>query len=133
MNNLEYRTLIQGLGGIASVYGNDPNYGWKPVTMTPDYLTIHNPNFDFVELARAFGIPDGQRVQDPQEVRSALRAGFEHVLKQKRSYVVEFFTNPDPKPDQPDVPEPLSAHEPALEQLGVPPLDIFFQEEVLVP
>jgi benzoylformate decarboxylase len=131
MNNLEYRTLIQGLEGVVSVYGDDPSYGWKPVTMAPDYLTIHDPNVDFLELARAFGVPDGQRVHDPREVYSALKAGFEHVLEQKRSYVVELFSDPNPKPDQPDVVESVS--ELAPDQTGVPPLDIFFRREVLVP
>jgi benzoylformate decarboxylase len=121
MNNLEYRTLIQGLNGVVSVYGDDPNYSWKPVTMAPDYLTIQDPNVDFLELARAFGVPDGQRVHDPREVYSALKAGFEHVLEHKRSYVVELFSDPNPEPDQPEVVESVSATEPAPDETGVPP------------
>ncbi len=103
---------------MVSTYGDNPDYGWKPVkpdTMAPDYLTIQKPGVDFLALARAFGVPDGQRVQDPRDVRSALKAGFEHVLNQKRSYVVELFSNPDPKPDQPE-PKSVSAAEAALEQ-----------------
>lgn len=125
MNNQEYRTLQLGLGQVVAAYGNEQGYNWKPVTMTPEYLTLRNPDFDFVSVARAFGVPDGITVEKPDDVKSALQHGIEQVLKQKKSFVIDMrIAQITPPPDANMFAEALKA-EPSIEQ---PSLDIFYQE-----
>jgi benzoylformate decarboxylase len=116
MNNREYRTLIQGLQTVVSAYSGDPEYGWEPVTTNPDYLQIRDPELNFIDLAKAFGIQAGQRVRRAAEVKDALRAGIDCVLRDRKSFVVEVFSDPEPTPDQPHIPPP--------------PLDIYYHKRM---
>jgi benzoylformate decarboxylase len=125
MNNLEYRTLIQGLGAVVAAYKDDPAYGWQPQTMNPDYLHIAKPNFNFVELASAFGVQNGARVKRPQDVKAALEVALDFVLNQKKAYVLELFSDPAVKPDQPRTKTKALAA--TIEQPEQPPLDVFYQ------
>lgn len=108
MNNVEYRTLLQGLVGVVSSYEDEKKYGWKPVTMDPEYLHIRKPDFDFVALAAAFGVTAGRRVAQPRDVKAALAEGIDHVLGKRGSYVLDIFTDPSVQPDVPPdkAPEP---------------------------
>lgn len=100
-NNQEYHTLQLGLGQVVQAYGSTPGYGWKPQTMDPEYLRIERPTFDFPQLAKAFGVPNGMVVTKPGEVKAALKAGMEHVLQKKESFVLDMRTakaTPAPPP-----------------------------------
>ncbi|PTL76497.1 benzoylformate decarboxylase [Vitiosangium sp. GDMCC 1.1324] len=94
MNNTEYRTLQVGLGQVVGAYGSAPGFEWKPVTMTPEYLTIRDPNFSFVELAKSFGVPNGRVVTKPQDVKAALKEGLECVRERKQSFVLDVRLDP---------------------------------------
>ncbi len=98
MNNQEYHTLQAGLGQVVQAYGSAPESGWHPVTMTPEYLTIRKPDFDFVALAKAFGIPDGRVVARPDEVYDAIREAVSFVMESGRAYVLDVRTNSNPGP-----------------------------------
>jgi benzoylformate decarboxylase len=134
MNNQEYHTLQAGLQQVVNAYGSAPDYGWHPVTMTPEYLTIQKPDIDFVALARAFGVEDGRIVRTPAEVYDAVRDGVEFVLRSKKSYVLDVRTNPNPPP----LPTPPSRKKllgkakaqaaPAADLSAPPALDAFYQE-----
>ncbi|HEX8264514.1 MAG TPA: thiamine pyrophosphate-binding protein [Pyrinomonadaceae bacterium] len=136
-NNREYRTLLQGLVAVVRYYADDPNYGWRPVSMEPSYLKIQQPDINFVELAKVFGVSNGRRVVEPGEVMAALQEGFEHVLTQKQSFVVEVFSDPNPSSATPDVLPKSAEAETALKASAAatdeasdaeppPPLDIFY-------
>ncbi|HEY0069913.1 MAG TPA: thiamine pyrophosphate-binding protein [Chloroflexia bacterium] len=129
MNNLEYRTLMQGLLAIEKYYGSDPDYGWKPVSNEPEYLTLQNPDFNFVEIAAAFGVPNGRRVRDPKEVKAALEEGFESVLKKKQPYLLELFTDRNPKSMPPSGALEAGHVQLTQDQDQAPPLDIFYYKE----
>ncbi len=135
MNNLEYRTLIQGLGVVVASYGKSSGYQWEPVSLDPSYLKIMGPEFNFLDLAKSFGVNHGSRVADPALVREAVDAGVAHVLREKTSYVIEIFSDPALAPDGPEpTPSParsLISHSrgetsPPLEQ---PPVDTFYQAQ----
>jgi benzoylformate decarboxylase len=133
MNNLEYRTLIQGLATVVAAYGNAEGYEWKPVTSDPTYLQIKGPDFNFVELAKSFGVHHGERVSDPAKVKAAVAAGVAHVRTKKTAYVLEIFTDRAVTPDGP--PPALAAGKKFLAArdigetappLNQPPLDVFY-------
>jgi benzoylformate decarboxylase len=94
MNNTEYRTLQVGLGQVVSAYGAAPGYEWHPVTLEPEYLTIRNPNFSFVELARSFGVTQGRVVTTPHEVKAALKEGIDCVRLRGQSFVLDVRLDP---------------------------------------
>jgi len=104
-NNREYHTLQVGLGQVVQAYGSTPGYGWHPQTMDPDYLRIERPSFDFPQLAKAFGVPDGLVVSDPKEVKAAVRAGVDHVLQKKGSFVLDVRTAQAPPTPPPTADE----------------------------
>jgi benzoylformate decarboxylase len=130
MNNQEYRTLQQGLQQVVNAYGSAPGYNWKPVTMTPDYLLLRDPDFDFVALAKAFGVPDGRTVKAPGGVREALRQGFDHVLQKKGSFVIDMRTDHStpPPPSGPDKTRQPRALQELRRYAEQPPVDIYYQE-----
>lgn len=131
-NNQEYHTLQVGLGQVVAAYGETPGYGWHPQTLDPDYLRIHRPTFDFPQLAKAFGVPDGRVVTDPRAVKEAVRAGVDHVLGKKGSYVLDLRTaqSPPPPPSTSDAQTAAAARQKRQEQYfaryaAQPPLDIY--------
>jgi benzoylformate decarboxylase len=136
MNNLEYRTLVQGLATVVAAYGNTEEYNWHPVSADPEYLKIRGPNFNFSQLAASFGVEHGERVTDPARVKAAINAGVEHVLTKKSAYVIEILSDPAVPADGPQ-PEPSPARalasrtapevdeiSPPMEQ---PPIDIYYE------
>jgi len=134
MNNLEYRTLIQGLATVAATYGHAPGYNWLPVTNDPSYLKIKRPEIDFVQLARSFGVHHGERVTDPLKVHAAVEAGVDHVMHKKTSYVIEIFSDPAVAADGPAAAEALRKVQARAALAGEtapppdqPPLDVYFQ------
>jgi benzoylformate decarboxylase len=137
MNNREYHTLQAGLQQVVAAYGSAPGFGWHPVTMTPEYLTIRKPDFDFVALAKAFGIPNGRVVERPDEVYAAVAEAVAFVLEKKEAYVLDVRTNPNPGPT-PAPPSKSAKHaglaadaleaSPAVDLSAPPPLDVYFQE-----
>jgi thiamine pyrophosphate-dependent acetolactate synthase large subunit-like protein len=93
--------------------------------MTPDYLTIRKPNFNFTKLAAAFGITGGGIVKQPGEVRAALKQGFDHVLTKKQSFVLDIrVPHAEPQPGA----KKTSASA-AVESLQPPPLDLYYYRE----
>jgi benzoylformate decarboxylase len=137
MNNLEYRTLIQGLSTVIAAYGNAEGYNWHPVTDDPGYLKIKGPDFNFLELARSFGVNDGIRVADPGKVKAAIEAGVKHVLETKTSYVIEVFSDPAIPPDGPTAnASPARLMAVKAKEVGEmsppvsqPPVDVYYQAE----
>ena len=133
MNNLEYRTLIQGLATVVAAYGNTEGYRWEPVTLDPGYLKIKGPDFDFLELAKSFGVNQGERVALPAKVKDAIEAGVTHVLTKKTAYLIEIFSDPAVTSD---APKPASAARKTLvaardigetaPPLDQPPLDVYY-------
>lgn len=127
MNNMEYHTLQLGLGQVVAAYGEQEGYRWKPKTMTPEYLTIVNPNFDFLSVARAFGIPNGRTVEHPGDVKDALREGFENVLKHGQSHVIDMrIEQQTPAPPA----GMLAAGGKEASPTGQPLLNIFYEDEL---
>ena len=125
MNNQEYRTLQVGLQQVIAAYGSAPGYNWKPVTDTPEYLLLRDPHFDFVAVARAFGVPHGRIVEKPADVREALREALEHVLDRNESYVIDMRTDhTTPAPD----PIKLRRVQEMQRFIQQPPIDVFYQE-----
>jgi benzoylformate decarboxylase len=131
-NNQEYHTLQVGLGQVVASYGSTPGYGWHPQTMDPDYLRIHRPTFDFPQLAKAFGVPDGMVVTDPKAVKAAIKTGMDHVLGKKGSYVLDLRTaqSPPAPPPTADAKTVQAARQARQEQYfaryaAQPPLDIY--------
>ena len=109
---------------MVQTYGSAPDYGWHPVTMTPEYLTIHNPDFDFVTLAKAFGVGEGRVVRKPSEVYDAVRDGVAYVMESGRSYVLDVRTNPNP----PSTPVGVTESAKGKARRSAPPaLDVFFR------
>jgi benzoylformate decarboxylase len=129
MNNREYHTLQLGLGQVVAAYGNQEGYRWKPKTMTPEYLTIENPNFDFVSLARAFGIANGRVVENPGEVKDALREGIENVLKNAQSHVIDMRI--EQQTPAPPAVMAMAHGAKATEELSSQPLlNVFYEDEL---
>lgn len=127
MNNLEYRTLQIGLGQVVAAYGDQEGYRWKPKTMTPEYLTITNPNFDFVSVAKSFGIPEGRVVENPADVKDALREGLENVLTKGQSHVIDMRI----EQQTPAPPAATLAHAAKAEGMTMQPLlNVFYQDEL---
>jgi benzoylformate decarboxylase len=91
-NNREYHTLQLGLDQVVASYGTAPAYMWKPKTKRPPYLRIVRPKLDYVAIANALGGADGEIVRRPREVKAAVRRGVEHVLRNKRSYILDMRT-----------------------------------------
>lgn len=134
MNNLEYRTLIQGLATVVAAYGNAEGYEWKPVTNDPSYLQIKGPDFDFIELAKSFGVHHGERVSDPAKVKAAIEVGVAHVLANKTAYVLEIFSDRAVTPDGPRAAVAARAKFAMARDIGEtapppdqPPLDVYYQ------
>jgi len=135
MNNREYRTLIQGLATVVAAYGHTEGFNWVPVTNNPSYLQIHKPDFDFLEIAKAFGVHHGERVTDPARVQGAIAAGVDHVLSQRTAYVIEISSDPAVMADgPPNAMEKLTAHAAEAGEAGPPsgqpPLDVFYHSTV---
>jgi benzoylformate decarboxylase len=130
MNNLEYRTLIQGLAAIVAAYGKSADYNWEPVSTDPGYLKIKGPDFNFVELAKSFGVPDGKCVQNPALLKDAIAAGVTHVLRERTSYVIEVMSDPAVIADGPQ-PAASSARRLVTGETSVPleqpPVDTYYQ------
>jgi benzoylformate decarboxylase len=131
-NNQEYHTLQVGLGQVVAAYGSTPGYGWHPQTMDPDYLRIHRPTFDFPQLAKAFGVPDGLVVTDPKAVKAAVKTGVDHVLQKKGSFVLDLRTaqSPPPPPSTADTQTGQASREARQERYfaryaAQPPLDVY--------
>lgn len=129
MNNQEYHTLQLGLQQVVAAYGNAEGYNWQPQTMDPEYLKIERPYFNFVELAKAFGVGNGLKVTKPADVKEAVRQGIEFVRKERQSFILDVRTAKNtPAPP----PAPLPSRESLLERyLAQPPLDIFHHQDVL--
>lgn len=127
MNNREYHTLQAGLQQVVTAYGDAPGFGWKPVTMTPEYLTLRNPEFSFVDVAKSFGVPNGQVIHRPDEVKAALKIAVEHVLTRHESYVLDIRTA------QVTPPPPAGAAGKGLQATAAPvappPLDFWFHQQ----
>jgi benzoylformate decarboxylase len=68
-NNRAYESLNLGLGRYRTFYPSPAGAGAIPE------FDLAEPMIDFVALARGFGV-DGQRIDDPAELASALEAGF---------------------------------------------------------
>ncbi|MCP3166892.1 thiamine pyrophosphate-binding protein [Myxococcus qinghaiensis] len=127
MNNREYHTLQAGLQQVVTAYGDAPGFGWKPVTMTPEYLTLRNPEFSFVDVAKSFGVPNGQVIHRPDQVKAALKIAVEHVLTRHESYVLDIRTA------QVTPPPPAGAAGKGLQATAAPvappPLDFWFHQQ----
>jgi len=122
-NNHEYHTLQLGLQQVIGAYGSAAGYQWHPATNDPDYLRIDRPRFDFVSVAKVFGIEQGEVVKKPGEVSAAIQRGVEYVLANNRSYILDIHTAKDtpavPSTDQALLKEMYRRYQ---EQ---PPLDFF--------
>lgn len=136
-NNQEYHTLQVGLGQVVATYGDTPGYGWHPQTLDPEYLRIQRPAFDFPQLAKAFGVPDGLVVTDPKAVKEAVRTGVDHVLQKKGSFVLDLRTAqaPPPPPPTADAQTIQAARESRRTQYmaryaAQPPIDIYHRRDV---
>ena len=127
MNNREYHTLQLGLQQVVTAYGSAEGYNWHPVTMSPEYLLIRDPNFNFVDLAKAFGIDNGQIVEKPADVKAALKEGIECVLNRKASYVIDMRTDQATPP--PAAKKGRMAMAAVERPSAPPPLDIYYQEK----
>lgn len=84
-NNREYKTLLQGLELVESIYH------WEP-SGDPWYLRLQDPPTSFVELAAAFGVR-GAAASNIGELRDALRKGIK-ALHVGEPFVVEALTSP---------------------------------------
>jgi benzoylformate decarboxylase len=94
-NNHEYHTLQLGLQQVVGAYGGAPGYQWHPATNDPGYLRIDRPRFDFVAVARAFGVDQGEVVKKPADVKAAIQRGVDYVLANNRSYILDIHTAKD--------------------------------------
>jgi benzoylformate decarboxylase len=128
MNNKEYRTLLQGLEAVIKYYQGEP-YDWKPVSTSPAYLHLENPDVDFVALAKAFGVADGRRVGRPDEVKAVLKEGLEYVLGKKKAFVVELFTEQNPATAAPVILPQEHRLQMVRSREEPPPLNIFYYKE----
>ncbi|MEO1260772.1 MAG: thiamine pyrophosphate-binding protein [Bacteroidota bacterium] len=88
-NNHEYHTLQLGLQQVIGAYGDAPGYRWNPKTTDPPYLRLERPRLDFVSIAKAFGVKNGQVVKSPKAVLRAVRKGIDHVLRNKSSFILD--------------------------------------------
>jgi benzoylformate decarboxylase len=88
-NNHEYHTLQLGLQQVVAAYGKAPGYNWNPKTLDPPYLRLERPQLDFVNLAKAFGVENGEIVRTPGEVNDAVQRGIDHVLNNNTSYILD--------------------------------------------
>ncbi|KAK6211334.1 hypothetical protein QIS74_04978 [Colletotrichum tabaci] len=91
-NNTEYHTLQVGLGSIVQVYGQALGYDWTPRTMNPGYLTIRDPQPDFVGIAKAMAGIEGKHIEHPAEVEPAVCDAIRYVLETGKSFVLEVKT-----------------------------------------
>lgn len=124
-NNFEYHTLQLGLQQVIQAYGTEPGYEWQPVTNDPDFLYIKSPKFDFVNLAKSFGIEQGEIVKAPSDVRDAIFRAIDYVLANNKSFILDMRTAPDTPP-----PSAAKAKARMLERYTLqPPLDIYHQGE----
>ncbi|HEY0070690.1 MAG TPA: thiamine pyrophosphate-dependent enzyme, partial [Chloroflexia bacterium] len=87
------------------------------------------PDFDFVQIAAAFGVPNGRRVRDPHEVMPALEEAFDYVLNKKQSYVLELFTDRNPKSVVPSTVLEGGDINAEHNEVEAPPLDVFYHKE----
>lgn len=136
-NNHEYHTLQLGLLQVVGAYGSEPGYEWNPSTTDPDYLRIHRPKMDFVALAKALGGHDGEIVEHPHAVESAVARGVEYVLQQGKSYILDMRTlglkAADQRPTD-DTPAPTAEATTAqvlARYAEQPPLDVFHNQAPL--
>ncbi|NER00421.1 MAG: thiamine pyrophosphate-binding protein [Cyanothece sp. SIO2G6] len=123
-NNHEYHTLQLGLQEVITAYGNAPGYNWKPKTPDPDYLRLEYPKIDFVSLAKAYGIADGQVIKQPKDVCQAVKIGVGHVLTKKTSYILDMRIaqeTPAPPPSSQEV----KKKEYLQRYYSQPPLNVF--------
>jgi benzoylformate decarboxylase len=111
-NNCEYHTLQLGLGTIVQVYGQTLGYQWEPRTINPDYLTINDPQPDFVGLAKAMAGIEGRHIEGPADVESAVGDAVRYVLETGKSFVLEIKTVGLSAQQQP--PKTNDAHEAVL-------------------
>ncbi|MFL5346185.1 MAG: thiamine pyrophosphate-binding protein [Hyalangium sp.] len=128
MNNTGYRTLQEGLQQVIKAYGSAEGFNWRPVTETPEYLTIRDPSFSFVELAKAFGLPNGRVVTRPREVKDALKEGIDCVRLHKQSFVLEVRLDPrSPLKPPEEVKEASLLTAQAMSPSMPPPLHFYFR------
>jgi len=124
-NNHEYHKLQLGLQQVVAAYSLEQGYGWKPKTQDPEYLRLEKPNVDFVALAKAFGGQDGEIVESPLDVRTAVQRGIDYVLTTKKSYILDMRTAKDTPP--------LPSTEAKIQQMlaryvAQPPLNFFHRQ-----
>jgi len=123
-NNHEYHTLQLGLQQVVGAYGTAPGYDWHPATNDPEYLRINRPRFDFVAVAKAFGVEEGEVVKKPADVKAAIQRGIEYVLSHNRSYVLDIHTAKD-TPAPPSTDKAALLQEMYYRYQEQPPLDFF--------
>lgn len=127
-NNHEYHTLQLGLKQVIAAYGNQEGYNWNPKTDDPDYLRLERPRIDFVSLAKAFGVENGQVVKSPQNVYEAVLDGVEHVLNENTSYILDMRIDQD-TPGTPSTDDEAKAI--YLERYyAQPPIDYFHRTDI---
>jgi benzoylformate decarboxylase len=128
-NNQEYHTLQLGLKQVIGAYGKAPGYNWNPKTDDPEYLKLERPNIDFVSLAKAFGVTNGQVVKSPKDVMAAIKEGVNHVLKNKTSYILDMRIAKD-TPGAPTTAEKTKARATYMQRyFSQPPINFFHRHE----
>lgn len=126
-NNHEYHTLQLGLKQVVDAYGSEPGYGWQPKTEDPEYLQLERPNVDFVALAKAFGGQDGEIVENPQDVRTAVQRGIDYVLTKQQSYILDMrITKDTPPPTAPST--EAKTQQMLARYVAQPPLNFFHRQ-----
>ncbi|MFE5479954.1 thiamine pyrophosphate-binding protein [Nocardia sp. NPDC056541] len=100
VNDAQYSSLVIGLGLIERVYG------WRP-TNPATYLSLGEPEQDFVDIAKTFGI-DGKVVDDGRKLQRAIERGFRAVADGK-PYVLDIRTTPALPPALPPAVDVLLA------------------------
>jgi benzoylformate decarboxylase len=86
VRNNQYRTLVNGVEALDAVCK------WKPSTPT-DYLHLDENPVDYVGLAKAFGLDNGQRVTELDNLDGAIEAGLQSIEKGE-PYVLEVVVDP---------------------------------------
>lgn len=106
VNDAQYSSLVIGLGLIERVYG------WRP-TNPATYLSLGEPEQDFVSIAETFGI-EGDVVDDARRLRRAFERGFRAVANGK-PYVLDVRTTPAVPPTPPPTVDVLLAERSAAD------------------
>nr|WP_025825783.1 thiamine pyrophosphate-binding protein [Acetobacter persici] len=99
VNNNEYKTLINGLDVIETIYD------WKP-NSDPWYLKLGDPKVNFTKVAETFGVK-GAVVTDGAELHAAIRRGLK-IVENGEAYVLDIRCDPSAPDSQPTVDMMLS-------------------------